>query len=208
MTGVDNSGEHYPGNGAEIYRELADQIAYVFDDAFNMEAEKLDEDRRRLHEGKAISTVEILQMDTASLGHPAFTVLLTASGGKPVQGTEKIRLYAYSTDNYEHVLDAAIANQSEGGMLAYHTHEFFIGHQDVLGSWRYSKTDGTTITPWVPMLATVPTEQVPEGIDIISAVISARSEVTEVDEQLAKVNVEYAHELHDKICGWTIVPQN
>lgn len=207
MTGVDNNGEQYPGNGAEIYRKLAEQIAFVFDDAFNMEAEKLEQDRRRLQEQRSISTVEIIQKDTSGLGYPAFTVLLTASGGKPVQGTEKIRLCAYSTDNYDHVLDAAIANQSEGGMLAYHTHEFFIAHQERTGAWRYSKTDGATITPWLPMLATVPSETLPEDIDIMSA-LSSVTKLTDTDPQLVEANADYAHELHDKICSWTIVPQN
>lgn len=208
MTTHDGSGEIDPGSTPEIYNDLAKEIAFVFDDAFNMEAEKLADDQQRIRDSKLVSTVEIVQKDVTSLGIPAFTVLQTPSGGKPTFGVEKIKLFAYSTGNYSHVLDAAIANQSEDGELAYSTGEFFVAHQLEEGAWRYSRTDGSSLTPWVPAHVLESDLDFAGGLDVIHALNQTIHGPTEFDKLLEPINIAYAEELMGKISVWPIVPQN
>lgn len=206
MIAHEGSGEFSPDNN-KVFEDLADSIAYVFDDALNEEAERLYRNQQSNMEGRTGATVEFVQKDVHSLGGiPSLTVLLTESGGKPERGTEKIRLYARATDNYQYIADAAEANQSEGGRLAYFTNEFFIAHQKVTGEWSYSRIDDTTITPWVPALVSAPQQPLAEDLDIIEALGSRISSIE--DEELEVVNRRYAIELIDKIDSWQIVPQN
>lgn len=197
----------------QVFVDLKDGIMFAVNEAFEKTLEQYSEidgnDQLKM-------TAEIIKFDDHLFDEKVFSILLAEATENSLRVAEKIRIFAYPSQQFETIRQSSQSLLSDSGVSPYETSVFFIDHQIQTGDHRYSRVDEDGIYPWVPKLRDIQLQEnsfLLEDLDLIlpnkeSATPEQHNGAYIIRHQLSQLDKAYALELIAKIGSWPLTSQN